>query len=76
MCTFGMWSGFPGMWMFPIVFMGIALYCLYRMFKGRAGAICRFQHTGESAKEILDRRFASGEITREQYQEIKQVLEQ
>lgn len=28
----------------------------------------------ETAREILDRRYASGEITREQYEEMKQVL--
>jgi len=30
--------------------------------------------SGESARDIVDRRYASGEITREQYQQIKQDL--
>jgi putative membrane protein len=31
-------------------------------------------HHHETAREILDRRYASGEITREQYEEMKRVL--
>jgi len=34
----------------------------------------QFKHH-ETAREILDRRYASGEITREQYEEMKRVLQ-
>jgi uncharacterized membrane protein len=30
---------------------------------------------GQSAREILDQRFARGEITKEQYEEMKRALE-
>ena len=35
---------------------------------------CRTSKHETSAREILDRRYASGEITREQYEHIKQDL--
>jgi putative membrane protein len=36
------------------------------------GYVCRSSSKGgPSAREILDRRYASGEITREQYQQMK-----
>lgn len=42
----------------------------------RAGCCCGPMRCGsESARDILDRRFASGELTKEQYEEIKGQLE-
>lgn len=31
--------------------------------------------TGESAREILDKRFAKGELKKEEYEEMKRVLD-
>ena len=42
----------------------------------RAGCCCAPMRCGsESARDILDRRFANGELTKEQYEEIKREIE-
>jgi hypothetical protein len=44
--------------------------------KARVGCCCGPMRCGsESAREILDRRFAGGELTKEQYEEIRRGLE-
>ena len=65
------------MWIFPLSFMAVCLFFLLaylfrgpRWFYGRADR----QVLHEAAREILDRRYASGEITRDQYEEMKRVL--
>lgn len=43
----------------------------------RAGCCCAPMRCGsESARDILDRRFAKGELTKEQYDDIKRQIEQ
>ena len=71
----GPWNGFPWMWIFPLIFLVVMLAFLFRnagwpMCGGRA------EDKGESAKEILDRRYAKGEISQEEYLRIKKDLEQ
>ena len=54
----GWWGPFPLLWIFPLIFLVVALPFIFR-------------HTRESeptAREILDRRYARGEIGREAYQ--------
>ena len=64
-------------WVFPVTFLVICLFILFaylfrgpRWFCGRQDR----RELGEAAREILDRRYASGEISREQYEEMKRVL--
>jgi putative membrane protein len=68
---------FGWMWIVPLSFVIICLFIAFaylfrgpRWFYGPRGR----QELGEAAREILDRRYASGEITREQYEEMKRVL--
>jgi len=73
------WHGFGFMWIFPLLFLIVMILFLFR------GAPSCFWHTGrredrredrrESPREILDRRYASGEITKDQYEEMKRTLE-
>lgn len=43
----------------------------------RAGCCCAPMRCGsENARDILDRRLASGDLTKEQYEEIKRQLEE
>jgi uncharacterized membrane protein len=43
----------------------------------RAGCCCAPMRCGsESVRDILDRRLASGELTKEQYEEIRRQLEE
>jgi putative membrane protein len=66
------WSGFGFMWIFPLLFLIILALFLFRgpWWRDRDRAERR-----ESPREILDRRYASGEITKEQYEDIKRTLD-
>jgi putative membrane protein len=64
-------------WIFPLTFLAVCLFFLFaylfrgpRWFYGRRDR----RELCEAAREILDRRYASGEITRDQYEEMKRVL--
>jgi len=66
------WHGIGFMWIFPLLFLIVMVVFLFRgpwwmRSHGHGG-------TRETAREILDRRFASGEITKEQYEEMKRTL--
>ncbi len=69
--------GFGFMWLIPLFFFVVMLFCMRGMF-GRGSPGCG-SHGGdtplqESAREILDKRFAKGEITKEEYEEMKKSL--
>jgi uncharacterized membrane protein len=52
------------------------VFILFSCLSRETGAFhaCRDRREfGEAAREILDRRYASGEITREHYEEMKRV---
>lgn len=66
--------GFHWMWIFPVVFL---VLCVVFMFRGPGwlmGGHGR-NHREENAREILDRRYAKGEINREEYQRMRKDLE-
>jgi uncharacterized membrane protein len=64
LCAFSFW------WIVPIIMM---ILCFF-MIRGRRGSMmcgfgpraidCQQTETSESARDILDKRYASGEITR------------
>jgi len=60
-----------------VVFWGglvaLAVWLVSRLFPG-SGQPSTTSHQEPSAREILDRRFALGEITREQYEAMKQDM--
>jgi putative membrane protein len=69
-----LWShGMGFMWIFPLLFLIIMVIFLFRgpWWMGRG-----HDHGGqrETAREILDRRFANSEIAKEQYEEMKRSL--
>ena len=75
-------SNFSLWWIFPLVMI---VFCLL-MMRGRKGSMkCGFgsgiesshrTNVSDSAKEILDKRYARGEIDKEEYQERKRILNQ
>jgi uncharacterized membrane protein len=69
-------GGWWMMWVIPLVFL-----IVFAIFLLRGGAMCWGRHrryddtVHESAREILARRFASGEITKEQYEDMRRTLD-
>ena len=73
-------SNFSFWWIFPILMM---ILC-FLMMRGRRGSMmCGFGSRGiesqqnrvpNSAIDILNKRYASGEINKEEYEEIKRTL--
>lgn len=71
----GPWECFSLMWIFPLIFLAVMLLFLSRgagwpMLGGR-----KRRDSEESAREILDRRYAKGEIGQEEYQRMRKDLE-
>ena len=76
MWNYGSYDGFPWMWIFPLTFLIVMLIFVFR--GGSGWPMCGGHRTHgreESTREILERRFARGEISREEYQQMKKDLE-
>lgn len=67
-------------WVVPLVMM---ILCFLMMRKRRGSMLCCFGERGigdckpkdsDTAEEILDKRYASGEINRDEYEEIKKTI--
>lgn len=69
------------MWFFPmimpIVMVVVLVLCLYFIF-GRGGAKPRWEQyadsQGETALDILKKRYARGEISREEFEQMKKDI--
>lgn len=65
-----------GFWIFPL----LCLLFMALMMLGCRGMLFGFGHGGasrhgrESARDILERRYASGEISKEQYEAVRREL--
>lgn len=75
MWTHGPGECFPLMWIFPLIFLLVMLLFLFRggcwpMHGGRG-----MRDREASAREILDRRYARGDISQEEYQRMKKEIE-
>lgn len=70
----GPWFGMTSMWLIPLIVLGVIVWLIFRSgdrsFPGRYS-----QPPPDTARNILDRRYAAGEITREDYQRMKQDVE-
>ncbi len=82
---FDYYGGWHWMWIFPLLFFIVFIIAMVLLLRRGGPPMMRCPMCGgwrppgwgggESAKEILERRYARGEISREEYQTIKQDLE-
>ena len=61
-------------WIFMILFWAAIILLIIWLYKQIRGPVARPETTGETAAEILKKRYASGEITKEQFDEMKKEL--
>ena len=75
------WGG--GMWIFSLVMLAVVLLIIYLIF-GRGRMMppwydndrhYRMNDTSDKALEILKQRYAKGEISKEELEEMKKVLQ-
>lgn len=65
--------GFGFMWIVPMLFFVVFLFFMRGIFRqGSRGGNNGTRR--ESAREILDKRFAKGEIEKEEYEEMKKAI--
>jgi putative membrane protein len=69
----GFWNGFHWWWLIPMAMM---ILCFIMMRGHMGGSMGRHKSrlNGESAREILDKRYALGEISKEEYLEKKKDM--
>ncbi len=70
-------------WIFPLVMIGMMVFCFF-MMRGHMGSMmCRpgfrsprshGEDASDSALDILDKRYARGEINKEEYEAKKKVI--
>jgi putative membrane protein len=69
----GGWSIFG--WLFMILFWAAIILAIIWLYKQIRGPTVEPTATGESPVDILKKRYASGEITKEQFEKMKKELE-
>ena len=73
----GMMGGFGGFWFMPIimiVFWGLVIWGIVALVRGVSAGSRGSSNQADSALEILKRRYARGEITKQEYEERKKDL--
>jgi uncharacterized membrane protein len=66
-----------GFWIFPLlclIFMALMITFACGGMRFRLGHRDRSSHAGETARQILERRYASGEIDKSQYDAVRRDL--
>ncbi len=74
----GMMGGFGWGWFMPIffiIFWGLVIWGIVALVRGLSGPRSSDSSKEESALEVLKRRYARGEINKEEYEEKKKDLE-
>jgi uncharacterized membrane protein len=79
----GPWCGFGWWWIFPIIMIGMMILCFFMMRGRMASMMCwpgsrgTDRHGGDtsvSALHVFNKRYAQGEISREEYEEKRSVI--
>ena len=72
----GGWGWMPWWWIFPLIFLVLmVVFMVFMMRGGMCGGSHKTSGSAETPRETLDRRYARGEITREEYQQMRKDLE-
>ncbi len=70
-------------WIFPLVMIGMMVFCFFMMRSHMGSMICRpgfhnpcrpGENAADSALDILNKRYARGEIDKEDYEVKKKVI--
>jgi putative membrane protein len=69
---FGM--GFGGGWIFMILFWGLVILGVVYFVKILLGGTSKEEQKIESAQEVLEKRFAKGEVSKEEFEDAMEVL--
>jgi len=73
----GMMGGFGWMWFMPIffiIFWGLVIWGIVALVRGLSGPRGYDSSKADSALEVLKKRYARGEINKEEYEEKKKDL--
>ena len=73
----GVMGGFGWMWLMPIffiIFWGLVIWGIVALVRGLSGSRGSDSSTTDSALEVLKKRYARGEINKEEYEEKKKDL--
>ena len=73
----GMMGGFGWMWLMPvffIIFWGLVIWGIVALVRGLSGSRGSDSSRADSALEVLKKRYARGEINKEEYEEKKKDL--
>lgn len=71
----GPWGWFHPFGMFIVITIVVMFLCRF-LFNGSCCDKKSLSHKSNSARELLDRRYAAGEISREEYLRIKQDIDE
>jgi len=71
----GIWNGFHWWWIIPVAMM-VLCFLMIRRHRGCMMGWSRSHHKAGSVREILDKRYALGEISKEEYEEKKRDIGQ
>lgn len=66
--------GSGSMWVIMILFLAVFLFFLRGLFGQGGGSSQSIGSKPESAREMLDKRFAKGEFSKDEYEEMKRAL--
>ncbi|MFQ5997053.1 MAG: SHOCT domain-containing protein [Dehalococcoidales bacterium] len=73
----GMMGGFGWMWLMPvfsILFLGLIIWAVVLLVRGLSESRSTESSKADSALEVLKKRYARGEINKEEYEEKKKDL--
>lgn len=73
-----MWWPMAGMWIFPIIFIVLIIFVVF-LAMARGGRWPAWfdsgREHGESAIDILNKRYAKGEITKDDFEQMKKDIQ-